>query len=53
MGWFERGVGVLRGWIGRVESSGVGREMLEERGLKGKLCSALCGMVEIYMTDLW
>lgn len=55
VGWFERGVKVLRDWIsngGRIGSS-KGVEFLEERGLKGKLCSALCGMAEIYMTDLW
>lgn len=51
--WYERGVKVLRAWITEYESTRRKMEMLEERGLKGKLCSALCGMAEIYMTDLW
>lgn len=54
VGWYERAVGVLRAWINGVENmSGLTEEMLESRDVKGKLCSALCGMVEIYMTDLW
>lgn len=41
-----RGVEVLRQWI----QDGKGGA---ERGLEGKLCSALCAMAEIYMSDLW
>ncbi|KAF8470882.1 hypothetical protein BDZ91DRAFT_719165 [Kalaharituber pfeilii] len=50
--WYERGVKVLNSWIMECQSNQKGPEILEERGLKGKLCSALCGMAEIYMTDL-
>jgi len=60
VGWFERGAKVLRAWVQEIEASGGGgsvskekKEMMRERDLKGKLCSALCGMAEIYMTDLW
>ena len=54
VGWYERGVRVLRTWINDVENiGGMTAEILESRGLKRKLCSALCGMAEIYMTDLW
>ena len=61
VGWFERGANVLRKWVQGIEAAAGGsgcvskekREMMEERDLKGKLCSALCGMAEIYMTDLW
>ncbi|RPB25059.1 hypothetical protein L211DRAFT_836922 [Terfezia boudieri ATCC MYA-4762] len=59
VGWFERGANVLRKWLEGIESgggSGSGSkermEMMEERDLRGKLCSALCGMAELYMTDL-
>ncbi|KAI5808701.1 hypothetical protein DFH27DRAFT_540694 [Peziza echinospora] len=52
IGWFDRAVTVLRNWIGECESTGRKSEMLVERGLKGKLCSALCAMAELYMTDL-
>ena len=53
VGWYEKGVEVLRAWIHECETTGRKREMLEERELRGKMCSALCGMTEIYMTDLW
>lgn len=46
MEWYMRGVEVLRQWI----QDGKGGA---ERGLEGKLCSALCAMAEIYMSDLW
>ncbi|KAK6356452.1 hypothetical protein TWF718_000811 [Orbilia javanica] len=45
IGWYEKAVGYLR----RVVSAGGGSQDGEE---KEKLCSALCGMAEIYMTDL-
>ncbi|KAH0603805.1 uncharacterized protein H6S33_007464 [Morchella sextelata] len=47
MGWYERGTAVLRAWMqeGRGGEGG-------DRGLQGKLCSALCAMAEIYMSDL-
>lgn len=44
VGWFERGAGVLRREIGTLG------EGAEEK--RKKLAGALCGMVEIYMTDL-
>ncbi|KAH0544095.1 hypothetical protein FGG08_001713 [Glutinoglossum americanum] len=54
--WFERGVGVLRRDIGALEGS-AGKEyvgetatLLEEK--RRKLASALCGIIEVYMTDL-
>ncbi|KAF3905439.1 hypothetical protein ABW20_dc0102609 [Dactylellina cionopaga] len=43
IGWYERAVGVLRA----ADGTGIVQEMGKE-----KLCSALCGMAEIYMTDL-
>ena len=46
--WFERGAAVLRRAIGALgEGGGEGGE--EKRK---KLAGALCGMVEVYMTDL-
>ncbi|EEP80525.1 hypothetical protein UREG_05367 [Uncinocarpus reesii 1704] len=50
--WFERGVGVLRQNIQALEASnseGVAEELQEK---KQKLANALCGVIEIYMTDL-
>jgi len=44
--WYERGTAIIRNWISSGKSN-------DERGLERKLCSALCGMAEIYMTDLW
>ncbi|KAI9814427.1 MAG: NAD-dependent histone deacetylase sir2 [Pycnora praestabilis] len=51
--WFERGAGVLRRDIEELESSSVSPNvlyMIEEK--KRKLANALCGVVEVYMTDL-
>lgn len=52
--WFERGCSVLREEISAVESSlkgsGVNDKEVEER--RRKLSGALCGIVEIWMTDL-
>ncbi|KAL7276128.1 hypothetical protein RUND412_000891 [Rhizina undulata] len=42
--WYEKGVEIIRSWIGRGGSA--------ERGLEKKLVSALCGLVEIFMSDL-
>ncbi|EPS36723.1 hypothetical protein H072_9706 [Dactylellina haptotyla CBS 200.50] len=43
IGWYERAVGVLRVKAAASSSDEEPRE---------KLCSALCGMAELYMTDL-
>ncbi|KAI1966694.1 hypothetical protein LOZ58_000182 [Ophidiomyces ophidiicola] len=50
--WFERGVSVLRHNIQTLEENGksASSENLEEQ--KRKLANALCGVIEIYMTDL-
>lgn len=50
--WYVRGVEVLRRWI-QIRDTGEVPEKADERGLDAKLCSALCAMTEIYMTDLW
>lgn len=48
--WFERGAEVLRRDIARAEEMGLKGEVVEDK--KRKLVGALCGMVEVYMTDL-
>lgn len=49
--WYEKGVGALRHIIQTLEQSGDSQStILEEK--KKKLAVALCGVVEIYMTDL-
>ena len=57
--WFERGAAVLRREIAREEEGGGGgaagriggnAELVEEK--KKKLAGVLCGMIEVYMTDL-
>ena len=54
VGWFERGAAVLKREIGELEAVNDRDEMaevqLEEK--RGKLANALCGVVEVYMTDL-
>lgn len=51
--WFEKGAGVLRKEISRLEQKpkeqSVQSSLLEKRA---KLASALCGIAEVYMTDL-
>lgn len=44
VGWFERGAGILRRQVGAMREGG------EEK--RKKLAGALCGIVEVYMTDL-
>lgn len=46
LSWYERGVEVLRRWIASQRTD-------DDRALDMKLCSALCAMAEIYMSDLW
>ncbi|KAF3481461.1 uncharacterized protein GIQ15_04220 [Arthroderma uncinatum] len=50
--WFERGVGALKRNLQSLE--GKSDETAEEirEGFKKRLAHALCGVVEIYMTDL-
>lgn len=52
VGWFEKGATVLRRQIGELEGKkGTDAHIsLEEK--KKKLANALCGVVEVYMTDL-
>jgi tetratricopeptide (TPR) repeat protein len=60
VGWFEKGAAALRRQIqGLIESSktgvdGNGGQILEMllEGKRRKLAMALCGIVEVYMTDL-
>lgn len=48
--WFERGAEVLRRDIASAEEMGLMGEVVEDK--KRKLVGALCGIVEVYMTDL-
>ncbi|KAI5209762.1 hypothetical protein E4T42_03875 [Aureobasidium subglaciale] len=52
--WFERGAKVLKREIGELEAvqerDETAEVLLEEK--RGKLANALCGVVEVYMTDL-
>lgn len=61
VGWFEKGVGALKHEISVLEAQQDGgklsdeeregtEELLEEK--REKLAEALCGVVEVYMTDL-
>lgn len=53
--WFEKGVGVLKREISDLESSGKEDDEDVEAGLeekRRKVANALCGVVEVYMTDL-
>jgi tetratricopeptide (TPR) repeat protein len=58
--WFERGAGALRKQIqdliesSKTDVNGNGGQMLEIllEGKRRKLAMALCGIVEVYMTDL-
>ncbi|KAH7397103.1 hypothetical protein BKA66DRAFT_234722 [Pyrenochaeta sp. MPI-SDFR-AT-0127] len=52
--WFEKGVEVLKREIGELEGKlvrkGETEELLEEK--KQKVANSLCGIAEVYMTDL-
>lgn len=54
VGWFEKGTAVLKREISELEAMQERDEtaevLLEEK--RGKLANALCGVVEVYMTDL-
>lgn len=51
--WFEKGARVLRRGVGDLEPEAndeTSQALLEEK--KNRLANALCGMIEVYMTDL-
>ena len=50
--WFEKGANILRREIAEADKLGSSLECERVLGMKEKLASALCGMAEIYMTDL-
>lgn len=50
--WFEKGVSALRQTIQNLEGSGRPEDVAETEEKKRKLANALCGVAEIYMTDL-
>jgi len=50
VGWYEKGASTLREFI-KARDAAVHSD-LTERALEKKLVSALCGMAEIYMSDL-
>jgi tetratricopeptide (TPR) repeat protein len=52
VGWYEKGVGALRSIIQSLEQSNRPEDaaVLEEK--RKKLANALCGVVDLYMTDL-
>lgn len=53
VGWFEKGALALRNIIGKLEGKPKTTETLAElQEKKSKLANALCGCVEVYMTDL-
>lgn len=46
LSWYEKGISSLRMWRGR-------HLLNTTRDIDKKLCAALCGCAELYMTDLW
>lgn len=50
--WFEKGIQGLRQDITKLTAEG-DKKQDELKLKKLKLCEALCGIVEIWMTDLW
>jgi len=53
VGWFTRGAAVLRREIAGLEADGAGPDLqLTAQEKRRKLANALCGTVEVYMTDL-
>jgi hypothetical protein len=50
--WFEKGVATLRRDIQSLEQSASADDAAIAKEQKQKLAHALCGLVEIYMTDL-
>ncbi|KAI9871061.1 MAG: hypothetical protein M1830_003486 [Pleopsidium flavum] len=51
--WFEKGATVLRREIGALEAKAAGPDSaLIAQDKRRKLANALCGVIEVYMTDL-
>ncbi|GES61608.1 TPR domain protein [Aspergillus terreus] len=50
--WFEKGVSALRHAIKLLEENPGPQETIEMEEKKRKMANALCGVAEIYMTDL-
>lgn len=50
--WFEKGVSALRQIIQQLEEKGVPGQTAIADEMKRKMANALCGVAEIYMTDL-
>ncbi|KAF9887810.1 hypothetical protein FE257_009616 [Aspergillus nanangensis] len=50
--WFEKGVSSLRNSIQQLENNPGPQEAIELEEKKRKMVNALCGVAEIYMTDL-
>jgi tetratricopeptide (TPR) repeat protein len=50
--WFERGVASLRRIIQSLEQNNRPEDIALVEGKRKKMADALCGVVEIYMTDL-
>ncbi|KAL4892164.1 SIR2-domain-containing protein [Aspergillus ambiguus] len=50
--WFEKGVSALRHAIKQLEENPGPQEAIELEEKKRKMANALCGVAEIYMTDL-
>ncbi|PKY05222.1 hypothetical protein P168DRAFT_268305 [Aspergillus campestris IBT 28561] len=50
--WFEKGVATLRNTIRQLEENPGPAEAIELDEKKRKMANALCGVAEIYMTDL-
>ncbi|EAW10640.1 ACL4 family protein [Aspergillus clavatus NRRL 1] len=52
VGWFEKGVSALRAIIQQLEEKKDPQAVADLEEKKKKLANALCGVAEIYMTDL-
>lgn len=52
VGWFEKGVSALRHIVQSLEEKAGPQEVLVADEKKRKMANALCGVAEIYMTDL-
>lgn len=50
--WFEKGVVALRNVVQQLEADHGAAQVLELEEKKSKMANALCGVAEIYMTDL-